>query len=231
VSVEQRQAPAVTEPRSPEVAAGEPRWPMASAVIAAIVLTILLPKDVRAGPPWLLPTLEGLLLIALVLGDPGAIDRRSAALRALAIGLVGLLVFDALWSTAWLVKDLIHGGALTTSASALLDAGMLVWVSNNIAFALLYWQIDGGGPAERLHHRREHPELAFPQDVNSGLAPAGWRPVFVDYLYLAFTNATAFSPTDVMPLVPWAKIAMTVQSIVSLIVLGLVIARAVNVLA
>jgi len=214
----------------PAIPKGEARWPMAAAVIAAIVLTVLLPKEVRAGPPWLLPGLELLVLVGLILGDPGAIDRRSAVLRDLSIGLVGLLVFDALWSTSWLVKELVHGGKLTASASDLLDAGALVWISNNIAFSLLYWQVDGGGPAERLHHRRQHPELAFPQDLNPGVGPQDWRPVYVDYLYLAFTNATAFSPTDVMPLVPWAKLAMTLQSIVSLIVLGLVIARAVNVL-
>ncbi len=204
---------------------------MASAVVAAMVLTVLLPKVVRAGPWWLLPALEGMLLVVLIIGDPGAIDRRSATLRALGIGLVGLLVFDALWSTGWLVKELVDGGKLTQSAADLLDAGSLVWISNNIAFSLLYWQVDGGGPAERLHHGRRHPDLAFPQDLSPGLGPEDWRPVFVDYLYLAFTNAMAFSPTDVMPLVPWAKIAMTLQSIVSLVVLGLVVARAVNVLS
>lgn len=99
-----------------------------------------------------------------------------------------------------------------------------------MAFALLYWQFDSGGPAARLERRARYPEFAFPQQINPDLAPAGWRPVFVDYLYLAFTNSTAFSPTDVMPLVPWAKLAMAVQSTVSLVVIGLVVARAVNVL-
>jgi hypothetical protein len=202
---------------------------MASAIIAAIMLTVLLPKQVRAGPPWLLPGLEGLLLVGLIVGDPGKIDGRSALLRRASISLVGLLVFDALWSTGWLVNDLIHASKITESATELLDAGALVWISNNIAFSLLYWELDDGGPAERFYHPRRHPDLAFPQELNPGIGPDGWRPFYVDYLYLAFTNATAFSPTDVMPLVPWAKIAMVVQSTVSLIVLGLVIARAVNV--
>jgi hypothetical protein len=74
-----------------------------------------------------------------------------------------------------------------------------------------------------------YPELGFPQLLNPHVAPPGWRPRFVDYLYLGFTNATAFSPTDVMPLVPWAKVAMALQSVISLTILGLVIARAVNV--
>ena len=104
-----------------------------------------------------------------------------------------------------------------------------MWLSNIIAFSLLYWELDEGGAAARLFSGRRRPDLAFPQELNPGVRVEGWRPVFVDYLYLGFTNATAFSPTDVMPLVPWAKIAMMVQSMISLIVLGLVIARAVNV--
>jgi uncharacterized membrane protein len=104
-----------------------------------------------------------------------------------------------------------------------------VWVSNNLAFALLYWELDGGGPAARAHHVPKCPDLAFPQQLNPELGWKNWRPRFIDYLYLGFTNATAFSPTDVMPLVPWAKIAMALQSLVSLAILGLVVARAVNV--
>ena len=119
---------------------------------------------------------------------------------------------------------------MTQSAGELLAAGNAVWVANNIVFALLYWEIDGGGSAARARHAPEHPHLAFPQQMNPDLAPAGWRPVFIDYLYLGFTNALAFSPTDAMPLVPWAKISMLMQSLVSVAILGLVIARAVNVL-
>jgi hypothetical protein len=106
-----------------------------------------------------------------------------------------------------------------------------VWISNNIAFALLYWELDGGGAAARAYGLPLHPDLAFPQQLNPHVAPPDWRPRFIDYLYLGYTNATAFSPTDVMPLVPWAKITMTVQSAISLSILGLVVARAVNVLS
>jgi uncharacterized membrane protein len=140
------------------------------------------------------------------------------------------LAFGALWATAQLISDLINGGPETNSGADLLQAGAVVWVSNNIAFALLYWELDGGGAAERAHEMRARPELAFPQQLNPNLGWSDWRPRFIDYLYLGFTNATAFSPTDVMPLVPWAKIMMTVQSLISLTILGLVIARAVNVL-
>lgn len=123
------------------------------------------------------------------------------------------------------------GGPETNSASALLSAGTIVWACNNIAFALLYWELDSGGAAARAHHLPRHPELAFPQQLNPQLAPEDWRPRFIDYLYLSFTNALAFSPTDTMPLVPWAKATMAVQSLISLAILGLVVARAVNVFA
>lgn len=202
---------------------------MAGAVLAAMVLTILLPGTLRLGPQWVLPLIEGLLLVALIAGDPATISRRSRELRALSIVLVSVLVLGALWATVQLIDDLIHGGAVTNSASELLEAGTIVWVSNNIAFALLYWELDGGGAAARAHHLPTHADFAFPQQLNPRIASPDWRPRFIDYLYLGFTNATAFSPTDVMPLVPWAKIAMAVQSLVSLGILGLVIARAVNV--
>jgi uncharacterized membrane protein len=202
---------------------------MAGAVLAAMLLTYLLPAGLRLGPKWLLPLLEGVLLVAVVVADPGAITRRSALLRALSVGLVAVLVFNSLWTTVQLIDDLLQGGPTTNSASALLSAGAIVWVSNNIAFALLYWELDSGGAATRAHRLPAHADFAFPQQMNPSLAPAGWRPRFIDYLYLGFTNAIAFSPTDTMPLVPWAKVAMTVQSLISLAILGLVIARAVNV--
>jgi hypothetical protein len=209
---------------------GEARWPMAGAVVAAIVLTFLLPDQVRPGPNWLLPTIEGLLLVAVVMGDPGEITRRSKWLRGLSVGLVSVLVVSSLWATVLLIGDLITGGPETNSAGELLKVGSIVWAANNIAFSLLYWELDSGGAAARAHEERPRPDLAFPQQLNPELGWDEWRPGFIDYLYLGFTNATAFSPTDVMPLVPWAKIAMAVQSLISLGILGLVIARAVNVL-
>ena len=213
--------------------AGEPRWPMTSAVTAVIVLQALLQTQLHMRRPWLmwvLLAIEGLLLLALLIGDPGAIDRRSRLLRVLSIGLVCALVVSALWATTALISDLIGGGPETNSAGDLLRAGAAVWVSNNIAFALLYWELDRGGAAARAHQTSPRIHFAFPQDINPRLVSADWRPRFVDYFYLGFTNATAFSPTDVMPLAPWAKMTMTAQSLVSLLILSLVIARAVNVL-
>jgi uncharacterized membrane protein len=208
---------------------GESRWPAVGALLAAMALTYLLPNALRLGPRLLLPLIELSLLVALVIGDPRRIERHSRFLRWTSLALVTVLVIGALWATALLIDALIAGQHVTNNARSLLAAGAVVWVSNNIAFALLYWELDGGGSAARAHHPLRYPDLAFPQQLNPELAPPGWRPRFIDYLYLGFTNAVAFSPTDVMPLTPWAKVAMAVQSLISLAILGLVIARAVNV--
>jgi len=209
---------------------GEARWPMAVAVLAVIVLTLLLPHELVTRPRWGVPVVEALLLVAVIIGDPGKIDRRSKTVRTLSVTLIALLVATALWCTAQLIAELIRGGPAANSAGALLAAGGIVYVSNCLAFGLLYWELDSGGPAVRAHGLPAHPDFAFPQQLSPEIAPEHWRPRFVDYLYLGFTSATAFSPTDVMPLRPWNKLAMMAQSTISLVLLGLVIARAVNVL-
>ena len=209
---------------------GESRWPMAAAVLAVIVLTLLLPHSLIVRPRLGVPIIEGVLLVAVIIGDPGKIDRRSRPVRALSVTLIAIRVATALWCTALLIVELVQGGPDTASGRTLLTAGGIVYLSNCIAFALLYWELDSGGPAVRAHGLPAHPDFAFPQQLSPELAPEDWRPRFVDYLYLGFTSATAFSPTDVMPLRAWNKIAMMVQSTISLVLLGLVIARAVNVL-
>ena len=203
---------------------------MAFAVVAVIVMTLLLPHDLITRPRWGVPLVEGLLLVAVIIADPGKIDLISRRARALSITLITLLVATTLWCTTQLIIELIRGGAATQSGGALLAAGGLVWLSNCLSFGLLYWELDSGGPAVRAHGLLAHPDFAFPQQLNPEIAPEHWRPRFVDYLYLGFTSATAFSPTDAMPLRAWNKIGMMAQSAISLVLLGLVIARAVNVL-
>ena len=161
---------------------GEPRWPVAGAVVAAIVLTLLLPDDLRLGPNWALPVLEAVLLVVLIVADPGAIDRRSRALRVVGIALVALLGLSAMAATGFLVDSLITGGPETDSAGELLKAGSIVWISNNIAFAILYWELDSGGAAARAHGLPPYPEIAFPQQLSPQVAAPGWRPRFIDYL-------------------------------------------------
>ena len=220
---------ATSRVREPRVV-GEARWPMVFAVVAVIVLTLLLPHDLVTRPRWGVPIVEALLLIAVIVADPGKIDLVSPRVRVLSITLIALLVATTLWCTAQLIVELIRGGPATSSGGALLAAGGIVWLSNCLSFGLLYWELDSGGPAVRAHGLPAHPDFAFPQQLNPELAPEYWRPRFVDYMYLGFTSATAFSPTDAMPLRAWNKIAMMAQSTISLVLLGLVIARAVNVL-
>jgi uncharacterized membrane protein len=162
----------------------------------------------------------------LITSNPsGVVERRR--MRRVALGLVCVLVLAALWATSFLVADLIRGKGVANDASELLASGAVVFLGNNLAFALLYWLVDGGGPVARLRQRRPV-DFAFPQQLSPEVSPPGWRPVFFDYLYLGFTNSTAFSPTDVMPLTHRAKFAMVVQSTLSLVLFGLVVARAVN---
>ena len=208
----------------------ESRWPPIAAIVVFmamnIALRVWLPGQAAVRLPWVLPAIEAALLVVLLTSNPsGPVERRR--LRRVAIVLVGLLVIAALWSTVFLVSDLIRGKGVSKSASELLASGAVVWLGNNLAFALLYWLMDGGGPAARS--RLSTPiDFAFTQHMSPELASPGWRPVFLDYLHLGFTNATAFSPTDVMPLTHRAKYAMLVQSSLALALFGLVVARAVN---
>jgi len=208
---------------------GEPRWPSVTAVLVAMALTLARPKDIRLAPAYVLPAVEVLLLSVLIVRDPGRIDKRSSLLRGVSIAVVALLVLDAMGATVRLITALIRGGSMTNSPEALLAAGGIVWLSNLIGFALLYWELDAGGAANRAHRMPQFLDLAFTQQLSPEIARPGWRPGFGDYLYLAMTTSTAFSPTDVMPLARWAKMSMGLQSLISLAVVGLVVARAVNV--
>jgi hypothetical protein len=224
VHVSEAEAPAV----APSI--GESLWPPVAAVIAFLVLNvavrIAIPIEGVFRAPWLTPLLEVALLVVLVTSRPTSPAERRR-LRRLALILVGALVAAALWATGVLVSDLVRGVGVSKDAGDLLLTGAIVWLGNNLAFALLYWLMDGGGPYART--RLEVPaDLAFTQHMSPELATPGWRPVFLDYLHLGFTNATAFSPTDVMPLTHRAKYAMLVQSTVALALFGLVVARAVN---
>jgi hypothetical protein len=209
---------------------GERRWPVTLSVIAAIILQFLLPPDfTKPLPPILLPALEGALLVGLGIANPVRIERRGKAIRAASIVLIVLITIANATSAALLIRAIVEGHA-GTKPGPLLATGASIWATNVIAFALWYWEFDRGGPVDRSLGTRHYPDLMFPQMASPDLAPADWEPVFVDYLYFSFTNATAFSPTDVMPLARWAKLTMLVQSSVSLAVGALVIARAVNIL-
>jgi uncharacterized membrane protein len=209
---------------------GERRWPVTLSVIAAIVLQILLPPHLtKPLPPSLLPALEAALLVGLSIANPVRIERRGKAVRAASLVLILLMTIANAASAVLLIRAILEGEA-GSSAAPLLATGASVWATNVIAFALWYWEFDRGGPVHRALGTSQFPDLMFPQMAASELAPSDWEPQFVDYLYLSFTNATAFSPTDVMPLARWAKLTMLAQSAVSLAVGALVIARAINIL-
>lgn len=211
----------------------EPRWPVALAVSAFIAITVALrvlePTRESLGPTWLVPGIEIAMLLALLAADPARVAARAGWLRRLSIALVFSLVVVAVSSTAVLISDLIRGASVAESAGPLLTSGALIWLGNCLVFGLLYWLLDSGGPLARYRGEREYPDFAFSQQMSPELAPPGWRPQFLDYLILGLTTSMAFSPTDVMPLVLWAKLTMALQSLISLMVFGLVIARAVNV--
>lgn len=210
---------------------GESRLPPAAALVAFmainIALRVWLPGEGAIRINWLVPAIEGVLLGVLLLTNPSSYARHGVWVRRVGLALVCVLVAAALWATALLISDLIQGEGVTQKPSELLASGAVVWLGNNLSFALLYWLMDGGGPVART--RLEAPvDFAFTQHMSPELASPNWRPVFLDYLHLGFTNATAFSPTDVMPLTLRAKYTMLVQATVALALFGLIVARAVN---
>lgn len=209
---------------------GEHRLLPSLVILALVAIPWLLPAAVFPTVAHTGGVLSLGLLIAVVASDPGRIDHRSRGVRALSITLIVVLAVIAALATTGLVIELVDGAPDLSSASTLLLTGAIVWVETNLTFSLLYWELDCGGPAARLHDGRSYPDLAFPEDINPDLAVPGWRPTIIDYLYLAFTNATAFSPTDVMPVRHWAKLMMATQAMISIVLLSLVIANAVNIL-
>lgn len=211
-------------------ARAENRWPILVTLALAVTLQLLLPARFSLGPRWVVPAVEAVLLAAIVVANRVRFGRRPNVVATVTTALVAVLVADAAGVTVRLVVDLIEGGPETNSATGLLSVGFRVWIYTIIAFAFVYWRFDSGGSTTRATTPRTFPDLAFPAQLNPGIAAQGWRPKFFDYLYLGFTNATAFSPTDVMPIARWAKLAMTVQAVASVAILGLVIARAVSLL-
>ncbi len=211
------------------VARREPRWPASLAALTALALYAALPESLTEGPTWIVPVFEGLLLVPLTIAAPHRQRDESRPLRALALALIGLTSAANVGSLVLLVQLLLTGHSSHAGAPILL-AAVQIWLTNVLVFALWYWELDRGGPGARLRADHCHPDFLFPQMITPACAVAAWSPGFVDYLYVSFTNATAFSPTDTMPLTAWAKILMVAQSLASLLTVVLVAARAVNIL-
>jgi hypothetical protein len=208
---------------------GEQRWPGAVAVLNLIVLQLLLPERLSLGNRWLLPVIELVIIAVLVAAHPGEMERRSVLLRRTGLTLIVVASLGNAWAVGRLVVD-ITTGVDTGNAADLLMAGGDVWLINMLTFAVWYWELDRGGPLERAFGTREHPDFLFPQMTTPDMAPKEWEPRFLDYLYLAFTNSTAFSPTDTLPMSRGAKVGMLLQSATSLATAALVVAKAVNTL-
>lgn len=209
----------------------EPRWPAVLAVLFAGGCQFVLPDRVIGGlgPRWLLPALEGAFALALLVANPSHLNKESGRLRLASLMLIALINVANIVSLGELVARLING-ATHAAGRPLIFASVPIWLTNIVVFALWYWELDRGGPAERLRLDHRRPDFFFPQMATPAAAP-GWAPNFVDYLYTSFTNATAFSPTDTMPLTSTAKMLMLVQSLASLLTVAVVVSRAINILS
>lgn len=210
----------------------ERRWPATIAVAVIIALQFAAPDQIE--PSWwpVLVVVEILLLIPLLATNPVSLNRDHPLLRGFAVGLAVLLLAVNAARLVQLFLAMVHHDPI--SAPNLLGSGVLIWSTNVVATAVVFWELDRGGPFARdpKHERRELPaDLLFPQMTGiPGVDPKSWRPSFVDYLFVAFTTATAFSPTDTMPLTGRPKILMMIAASVSLATIAIVAARAVNIL-
>jgi hypothetical protein len=205
----------------------DPLWPGQLATLAALLLYLALPAALTIGPGWPLPVAESMLLGALVIAVRSG--REAKRRREIAIGLVLVAVVANLTALGLLIHYLLAGGH--ARGADLLDGGVIIWSTSLLLFAVLYWELDRGGPRRPgAEGASIAPDLMFPQMTDDRYATPGWRPGFADYLYVSLTNQTAFSPTDTLPLTLRVKALMGVQGVAALITTGIIVARAVNIL-
>jgi len=207
---------------------GEHRLSVSLSVVLIIALQFLLPKDLSLGIQRYICALEALLLIFLIVLSPNRIGKHHPPTRNLSIALTSVMTISNISSAIKLIDGLVQG--TIADANKLLLSGGSIWLANIVIFSLWFWELDRGGPGARAEGRKPVPDFLFPQMSSPEYREKGWHPKFFDYLYISVTNASAFSPTDTAPLSRWAKILMMVQSLTSLVTVGLVIARAVNIL-
>jgi hypothetical protein len=204
---------------------------MALAILVAGLLRGVLPDQLRSGDArWVFPAVSVVLLLVLIIGDPGRIDKQQTWLRVMTFGLIGFITLANAAAAIKLIIAIVDVSSFTNDAKLLLVSGGAIWLTNVIAFGLWYWDLDRGGSAARALGSEHTPALVFPEMVHEDHVPKGWTPKFVDYFHFAFATATAFSPTDVSAIKPWAKLMMMTEEAISLVVALLVIARAVNIL-
>lgn len=204
---------------------GAPRWPAAVALLAVGVVYAGVSQELTLGPRLLVPVLTLLLVVALMSAHARG---RHLLARRVALAVAALVSVAVAGSAVLLILVSLGRG---TPAPALLGDASLIWAMNVVAFAVWYWEIDGGGPANRRRDRHASEDFLFPQIARDGDLARDWSPGFVDYLFLAFNTSTAFSPTDTAILSRRAKVLTMAQSLVSLAVVAVLIGRAVNTLA
>lgn len=219
----------IARPAWQRVTDGESSLTVAVVITVVVSVMLALPTRLLNGPRFLLPALAVVLLVVILVLSPRRLGAAEHGLRRLTLALIAVLSMANIVSGARLVVDLVRSEGIHEPATLLL-AGGGIWALNVAIFGLWYWQLDGGGPTARAQARRRHPAFLFPQMTEPELSPHDWEPTLADYVYTSFTNATAFSPTDVMPMAVWAKMMMMLQSAVSLATVALVVARAVNIL-
>lgn len=223
--------------RRPAVA-DEPRWHASLAVLTALALYITLPPRLTIGPVWAAPLLVLAVLVPLSVLAPHR-HAETRRMRGWSIGLIAIVNFFNIASVALLISGFFHPARVVelNSAAVLLRHGAQIWITNVIVFALWFWELDGDGPEARAHARAAnelaHADFLYPQMqlYAAGQSPPHgvvWKPQFLDYLYLAFTNATAFSPADAFPLTRRAKCLMLVEALISLTTIAIVLARSVS---
>ncbi|MEI6219833.1 MAG: hypothetical protein WCP71_00840 [Actinomycetes bacterium] len=207
---------------------GEPRWPVSFVVAVVILLQYLLPTSLSLKSQHAIIIVEIILTIALFAISPGRISKHRKSTWWTGVALTGVMTASNIASAVHLLEKLIDG--TIRSPANLLAFGGSIWLTNMVVFSLWYWEFDRGGPGARAEAIDPYPDFLFPQMTDPSYAPLEWKPTYFDYLFTSYTNASAFSPTDVMPLTRWAKMLMMIQSATSLVTVGLVIARAVNIL-
>jgi uncharacterized membrane protein len=207
---------------------GEHRLPVSLVVLFVIGLQFSLPDQLSVGFQSYVCALEAILLIALIVFAPRRIGSHHTPTRNLSLVLTSVMTISNTISAFKLIDVLVLG--TLKDANLLLLSGGSIWMANIVIFSLWFWELDRGGPGSRAEARKLVPDFLFPQMASPEYGEKDWHPKYFDYFYVSVTNASAFSPTDTAPLSRWAKLLMLVQSLTSLVTVGLVIARAVNIL-
>lgn len=208
----------------------ESRWPPALAILAVLVMLTVLPGHIHVLPVWVvrlfaLSVLGSMLAVGLTTGNTLWLSIE----RTIIIVIAGTYVANTIVELADLIGVVtLHPSV--ANAFSLLSSSVAIWVANVLTFSLLYWEIDRGGPYARASKSSAKPDWVFPQPATPEDLPPDWRPLFLDYLYLGYNTATAFSPTDALPLTHRAKMLMMIESTISLLTMVIVLSRAINII-